>query len=349
MKFRLLCLLLISLLLLAREAGAQQIKLRVTLQVAVSDPFFGVSLVRFKEAAEKQSDKAIAVEIFDKGQLYKDDQVVDAVSSGAIEMGIVGLNWIANKIPALSIVEQPFLFNFDALVRATTRPGSEIRSLIDEAVLASTGMRVLWWQSLGNTVFYSKGNDVAEPRRIKDQKVRVYSKTLAEFTTLCGGKPALVSIAKVHDGLRDGDLDVAMGGLAALEARALWKVADTVTRTEHAPVEFLLVINEKSWQSLSPGHQTIIAEAAGRVERETRERVSQIESRAYAFAREKGMKVQELTPDQVAEWRACSANVVADYMDKSGDLARQLMAAYGKLRTDPCCTAGPGAGPFTRR
>ena len=182
MECRLLSLLLISLLLPAREAGAQQIKLRVTLQVAVSDPFFGVSLVRFKEAVEKQSAKSIVVEIFDKGQLFKDDQVVDAVSSGAIEMGIAGLNWIANKIPALSIVEQPFLFNFDALVRATTRPGSEIRSLIDEAVLASTGMRVLWWQSLGNTVFYSKGNDVAEPQRIKDQKVRVYSKTLAEFT-----------------------------------------------------------------------------------------------------------------------------------------------------------------------
>ena len=61
------------------------------------------------------------------------------------------------------------------------------------------------------------------------------------------------------------------------------------------------------------------------------------------------MRIRELTPDQVAEWRACGANVVADYMDKSGDLARQLMAAYGKMRTDPCCTAGPSAGPFTRR
>ena len=85
------------------------------------------------------------------------------------------------------------------------------------------------------------------------------------------------------------------------------------------------------------------------MERETRERVSEIESKAYAFAREKGMKIRRAHARPVAEWRACSANVVADYMDKSGDLARQLMAAYGKMRTDPCCTAGPGAGPFTRR
>jgi hypothetical protein len=41
--------------------------------------------------------------------------------------------------------------------------------------------------------------------------------------------------------------------------------------------------------------------------------------------------------------------MVADYMDKNGELARRLMVAYSKLRTDPCCTAGPSGGAFTRR
>lgn len=349
MKVRWFCLVLISLLLQTLDAGAQQIKLRATLQVPAADPFFGVSLVRFKEEVERQSEKTISVEIFDKGQLYKDDQVVDAVSSGAIEMGIAGFNWVANKIPAVGILEQPFLFNFDALVRAAARPGSEIRRLIDEAVLASTGVRILWWQSLGNTVFFSKGRDVAEPRRIKDQRVRVFSKTLAQFTTLCGGTPTLLSVSKLHDALKDGAVDMAMAGLAALEPRELWKVTDTITRTEHAPVEFFLVINERIWQSLAPSHQTVIAEAAKSVEQQTRESVSEIEARAYAFARRKDMAIHQLAPDQVAEWRACSSDVLVDYMGKNGELAQRLMAAYGKLRTNPCCTAGPSPGPFNRR
>jgi hypothetical protein len=41
--------------------------------------------------------------------------------------------------------------------------------------------------------------------------------------------------------------------------------------------------------------------------------------------------------------------MLADYMDKNGERARALMAAYGRLRTDPCCSAMPGAGDFTRR
>ncbi len=349
MTSRLFCVVLISLLLPAFDAAAQQIKLRATLQVPASDPFFGVSLVRFKEEVERRTDKAISIEIFDKGQLFKDDQVVDAVSSGAIEMGIVGFNWVANKLPAVGILEQPFLFNFDALVRATARPGSEIRTLIDEAVLTSTGLRILWWQSLGNTIFLSKGRDVSEPRRIKDQKVRVFSKTLAQFTALCGGTPTMLSVAKLHDALKDGAVDLAMAGLAAFEARELWKVTDTITRTEHAPVEYFLVISDKIWRSLPPSHQTAMAQAAQHVERETRDRVAEIEARAYAFARGKNIKVRELTPDQVAEWRACSADVLSDYMAHNAELAQRLMAAYGKLRTDPCCSAGPSSGPFTRR
>jgi hypothetical protein len=60
------------------------------------------------------------------------------------------------------------------------------------------------------------------------------------------------------------------------------------------------------------------------------------------------MAVHDLTPDEVAEWRACSAPLVEDYMSKSGELGWRLMAAYGKLRTDPCCTTGP-KGTFNRR
>jgi TRAP-type C4-dicarboxylate transport system substrate-binding protein len=111
----------------------------------------------------------------------------------------------------------------------------------------------------------------------------------------------------------------------------------------------LLVINEKTWKSLSPGDQVILSEAARLVERESRDRVAEIEAKNYEFAASKGMTIKALTPDQVAEWRVCSADMLAAYMERNGELARKLMDAYGRLRTDPCCTAGPSTAVFTRR
>src|SRR5215813_6496525 len=86
-------------LLFPTLGAAQEIKLRATLQVPVSEPFLGVGLVRFKEEVERQLNREVSIEIFDKAQLYKEDQVIDAVASGAIEMGVAGFNFFVEKVP----------------------------------------------------------------------------------------------------------------------------------------------------------------------------------------------------------------------------------------------------------
>ena len=113
MRTRLFCDCVVAFLVgLPFAAEGQQTKLRVTLQLPATDALLGKSLVRFKEDVEKRSNGAVSIEIFDKGKLYIDDQTVGAVATGAIEMGVAGLNQFAKRIPAIDIMEQPFLFNF---------------------------------------------------------------------------------------------------------------------------------------------------------------------------------------------------------------------------------------------
>jgi C4-dicarboxylate-binding protein DctP len=247
-------------------------------------------------------------------------------------------------------MEQPFLFNFEALVRATAKPESEIRKLIDRTILESVGVRVLWWQSVGNQIFVSKGVTPTEPDRIKGYKIRVFSPTHEQFVSYCGGTPVMVSANKTPEAFAKREIEMATGASSLIANRKLWTVADTITRTLHAPIEFFLIVNEKVWQSLPEAHRAVILEAARAEERQSRENVAKIEAELYADFEQKGMTVHDLMPDQVADWRACSAGIVEGYIANNTDLARQLMAAYGRLRTDPCCTAGPStAGTFNRR
>jgi C4-dicarboxylate-binding protein DctP len=348
-KIGLFCLTLTFLLISRFQADAQQTKLRATIQVPLSERLWGVALARFKEEVEKRSENTISIEVFDRGKLYIDDEAVDAVASGAIEMGVAGLYQLAKKMPALDIMEQPFLFNFDALVRAAASPESEVRRIIDTAVLESLGIRVLWWQSLGNQIIVSKGRNVTDPHQIKEQRIRVFGETTAQLAQYCGAKPVILSAFKMQEALRDNELDMVVCSIAAVPNRELWKVADTITRTWHAPVEYVAFFNEKAWQSLSLSHQSLLTEAARKVEREARDRLSEIEAEYYQFARGKGMKIFELTPDQVADWRACSAGVIDQYMSSHPEMARRLLDSYGKLRTQPCCSSAPNAELFSRR
>jgi len=126
---RLVCLFL-TLLFPAPEVGAQEVKLKASLQNAITHPLVGVSIARLKEEVERRSDKTLILEIFDKGQLFTDPQVVDAVSSGAVEIGTTSSQMFVRRAPAVAILDLPFLFNFRALNRAAASPGSELRKVI---------------------------------------------------------------------------------------------------------------------------------------------------------------------------------------------------------------------------
>jgi C4-dicarboxylate-binding protein DctP len=345
---RLFCVLAVS-LLLALPADAQQVKLKINLQFPIANPVFGGNLVRLKQEIEAQTGNSIAIEIIDKAQLLTDYQVVDGVAAGVADIGMTAAQQFSYKVPLVGILDQPFLFNFQALMDAAARPGSEIRKLVDDAILAQIGVRVLWWQSLGNNVLFSTGREATDPAAIKDQRVASPGKLPGEFINWCGGTAVAMSVEKFQDGFRKGALDMAVVSLSAIQILGLGEVTDTVTNTYHSPVPFFLIISEKTWQALSPAHRAVVAQAARKVESEIGKGLQPSLDRFTAFGKGKGFKFHDLTPDQVAEWRACSAGMLADYMDKNGEGARRLMAAYGKLRTDPCCSAMPGEGIFTRR
>lgn len=173
------CLLLACFVLAPLAANAEQLKLRVTLQLPITN-HLSVNLMQFKAEVEAKTGDAISVEIFDNSRLFKDNQAVGAVASGAIEMGAVGLSQFHKKVPALDLFGQPFLFNFEALVRAATNPRGEVRRLLDKAVLETTGVRVLWWQSYGQSVFFSKGRDARTPPR---SAVRRYACSVRTWRT----------------------------------------------------------------------------------------------------------------------------------------------------------------------
>jgi C4-dicarboxylate-binding protein DctP len=333
-------LVLACLLLTPLAAQAQQVKLRLSSQLP-SAHFAGVNLAQFKDEVERRTEKTLTIEIFDNGRLYKDDQVIDAVSSGAIDMGYVIADRFAEKIPAVGILQQPFLFNFEALVRTALSPDQDIRRLLDKAILDSTGSRVLWWLPLGSTVIFSKGRSAISPAEISKLKIRVMGTATTAFIERCGGIAALLNASDQFSAMQSGRVDMTMTASTSVSERQLWKVTDTITRTDHAVVESAVIINNAVWQRLSEGHKAIITEVARKVEQKLRDEIARLETDAYRFASEHGMKVYDLAPHQVAEWRACSAPVVDAFMAESGESGLQLMRAYGKLRTSPCCSAGP--------
>ncbi len=317
-------------LIISADAQAKT-TLRISLQLPLKS-HLGQNLLLFKEEVESASAGEIEVQIYDSAQLYKDKEVPQAVGSGAIEMGVASLTRFVGDIPAVDIFYMPFMFNSEALVRAATQKGGPIRDPIDEAILG-TGSRVLWWQAYGGAIMLSKGEPVRTPDAIRNKKVRVFGKTLGTFMEAVGASPTLISGSEQYLAYQRGTVDIGMTGVSGVKSRKLWDVMDTITVTNHADIEFVVLVNDQFWQGLPQNHKDIITAAAAKADAAVRDDIARIEAEAYEAARANGMTVVELTQDEVNAWRKDADPVVLKYRAASGQLGEDLLRAAASLRT----------------
>jgi C4-dicarboxylate-binding protein DctP len=328
------------------QANVPTKTLRLNVPVSAGNPI-NENIQEFRREVERRTGGGLKVVLGRKEQVYEDNEVISAVSSGAIEMGATSLNQFAYDVPLAGVFLQPFMFNYDALVRAAAKPGSEIRTLIDDEILYWTNARVLWWQPRGSTVIFSRKVPDFNPTTIVNRSVGAPDDLTKELTKACGGSPHLVPTSDLYSALDKESIQITMADIFSVTERDLWRVADTIVNTKHSPSLFIVVINDKVWEGLSESHKKILSEAAAAVQERMWDLFAKTEADAYAFAAKKGMKVYDPSPREVIAWRECTAPLLESYVDRIGDLGPKLFAAYGRLRTDPCCNnAVPGQMPF---
>ncbi|WP_137702581.1 TRAP transporter substrate-binding protein [Marimonas lutisalis] len=311
---------------LGTSAFAQE-KMRISLQLPLTS-HLGENLVLFEKEVEARTNGAIDVEIYDSAQLYKDKEVPAAVGSGAIEAGVASLTRYVGDAPVVDVFYMPFLFNTEEKVRAAVAPGSTVRSVIEEEV-AKTGGQILFWQAYGGAIMLSKGGPIKTPDDLKGKKVRVFGKTLGDFVSAAGGAPTLISGSEQYLAYQRGTVDVGMTGVSGVKSRKLWEVMDTITVTNHADIEFVVVVNTDWWNGLSEEVRGQITEAANVAQDNVRDRMSQIEADAYAAAKENGMTVVELSDEDLAAWKAVAQPVYDAYLSAAGDAGKKILDAVG--------------------
>lgn len=311
------------------QAAQAEKVLRLTLQLPATH-HLGVNVQSFADEVNKNTNGELKVEIYPSAQLYKDKEVPQAVASGAVEMGVAALTRFVGTIPAVDLFYVPFLFANEDSVKKAVAKGSPVRQPIDDEVL-KTGARILWWQAYGGAVFLSNDLDIRSPEDLKGKKVRVFSKTLGALAEAAGGAATSISGSEQFLAYQRGTVDVGITGVTAVQKRKLYQVMNTLTATKSmVDIEFVVLINEKIWQSLSDAQREVIETAAARVEKELRDKMGQLEADAFAFVKDK-MKVVNLSDEEMKAWKTLAEPVVKEYVKNAGPLGQQLVDAARKM------------------
>ncbi|MEA3250669.1 MAG: TRAP transporter substrate-binding protein DctP [Pseudomonadota bacterium] len=320
----------LSLGLVASPALAER-TLRLSSQIPENHPI-GENLSFFETQIEEISDGEIQVQIYPSAQLYKGSEIPQAVSSGAIDMGLVLIDEYSGTLPATGLFSVAFLFpNYEVLAKAAG-PDSPVRQQLDE-MIRETGTKVLWWQDYGPVQLLANDAPLVEPSDMQGKKVRVLGKPSGDFIEALGGNPVKISGSEQFMAYQRGTVDVGMTGTTATQSRKLFEVMDYITITNHAQVEFLVVINDELWNELSEQEKSWMNEAAIAAEQKMREETKTKNLAAQQFlADETDMQVKKLSEDQLKEWQKASEPAVQAYIDEAGETGRKLVDEVRKMQ-----------------
>ena len=302
--------------------------IRVTLQLPQSHSL-GQNWLAFQKIIEEKSNGELKLQLFHSAQLFKDNEVPEAVGSGAVEAGSVFLGRFAGSVPAVDVISLPFFFRDEAHLRQSVATGSTMRNVLDAAVLKETNAKILWWQAFGRNVYLSNDAAIRTPADMQNKKVRTYGKVLGWTVEALGGAPTLMSGSKQFLAYQQGAVDVGMTGVSAVKSRKLFEVMNHMTLTFDSAIEFVAVMNNDFFNGLSPAHQKIVLDAASEVEQQLRDAIYKEEDDAIAEVTPK-MTVINLTPAERQLWVDATTGVIDRFVKEGGQTAADVVEAVSK-------------------
>ena len=107
--------------------------------------------------------------------------------------------------------------------------------------------------------------------------------------------------------------------------RKIYEVAKYLTITNHAYPEFILAMNEKSFQKLSKEQQKIVTDASNEVRDELRKNAKTEDAAALAKLKEKGMEVYVVPSSEIGMWQAATKPCWDIFIQHAGKLGQELI------------------------
>ena len=318
-----------------------QTTLRLAFQLPLNH-YLAENIASFKTEVEARSNGKIQIAIRDYGsfleatknnskvsdetesqQYFKDKEIMQAVSEGVIEAGLVSLPRFAEVSPLVDIFYQPFLLDTERKLLSTTTRDSPVRKAIETSI-AKAGSKVLWWQSYGNVILVSNGETILRPDHIKDKRVRVFGETLGNLVLASGGEPFAISNSQQAFAYKHKKVEVGMTTISEISRKKIWEVMDTISLTNNANIQFITIVNSRWWSKLNQFNKKVILDAALNAENRSIESIKKIEADSYKEVLENGMKLVILSDDDRNYWKEKSEPIYKNFLEKTGEEGMEL-------------------------
>lgn len=281
----------------------------------------GIAANLFAERVNAEMQGKACVEVFPNSQLYNDDQVLEAMLNGDVQMAAPSLSKFEQFTKVFRIFDLPFMFKNVAAVDAfqASEAGQAMMRSMEKRGLSG----LAYWHNGMKQM--SANRPLLLPEDAKGLKFRVQqSDVLAAQMAALGANPQKMAFSEVYGALQQGVVDGQENSWSNIYGQKFFEVQDGITETNHGILDYLVVTSTDWWEGLPDdvrdGLATILAEVTATRNAES-EAVNQQAREAIIAA---GGVVRELDEAQRAAWVEAMKPVWAEF---EADVGAENIAA----------------------
>ena len=297
----------------ARQGQAQQTKvLKFASIQATGQPSYK-GMQRMAEIIEKKTNGAYKLQLFADSQLGTEQESVEGVQFGTIDMYMGSSGAVGRFLPSLEAFSAPFIWrDVDHMMKVVRGP---IGDQLNQELVKKTGIRLLdmgWF--FGARHIATKGVAVKTPADLKSRKIRMQPTTIyIEQMRAMGANVQSLDWKEVYTSMQTGVIEGFDSPVNVLAARSMWEVLNNLSLTNHIMQNMVVIINEGLFKSMTPEVQKIFIEAAN--EAGDYQTDLTVKGDDAALEQMKQHKVNVITPD-VAAFREVTKNVYKKFESK---------------------------------
>jgi TRAP-type transport system periplasmic protein len=312
----------------AYTASAQTI-LRYTTGAPLKTPWV-MQAERLSSDVKELSKDGVKIDIFTAAQLGNEQDTIQQVARGRIDMGGFSTTGGALIVPELSLLGMPFYF---------TNPAEQDcvidKSLTDSvrSAFAAKGLRFLTWTAVGEAFLIGK-KLYTSPAEVKGLKVAAaHTKMSNTMWVGLGANPNPLGITEIAGAFQTGLVDLQFQVVTFYVASGLNKVAPAMTRMTPFETPGLTLINQAAYDKLTLDQRKAIDDAAARHSGEKmRTEVRGFEKVLIDMHVKGGGQFQELTTQQRDVWRKAMEPTWKAIVSEHGESGAAFFALMEKGR-----------------
>jgi C4-dicarboxylate-binding protein DctP len=276
----------------------------------------GQAADRFKELVDERLGGRVAVEVYPSGQLMSDDDSMDALAFGEVQMIAVSLSKLDRLTTKFQVFDLPFLFPGIEQVEQFQK-GPAGQALLDE--LTDRGFKgVAFWHN-GMKQF---GGPVAfdNPSNADGLKFRIMESDVLEAQIRqMNGNPQKMAFGEVYQALQTGAVDAQENTWSNRYSSQFYEVQDYLTETNHGYLGYLVAVNTGFWNGLPEDIQTELHAIIKEVEAWANARSNEINMEHRGKVAESGKsEIVTLTADQQVQWQQSMKPVWDEFRENIG-------------------------------